>query len=239
MRVSLVVAFLALGSFLLSSCNQVLAITQNPTSTSATLDDVSDFKIDPGALEVGDSLISPASSLYFLKALRERIESLMSGSPQVLAQRDLEFSVRRLREVKSLIEEKREDLIETTLERYKNHLNILKGVPNGDEGLAVALTLYYQTSNPAAKRSIRASISAVIRYNEELMNNLQNDILKKQLSDNVSLRQIAACQFLAKETALSDLNQTEKVLLQEEAGRCMKSVEKNFQPQLQQIKESI
>ena len=71
------------------------------------------------------------------------------------------------------------------------------------------------------------------------MNNLQNDILKKQLSDNVSLRQIAACQFLAKETALSDLNQTEKVLLQEEAGRCMKSVEKNFQPQLQQIKESI
>lgn len=249
MRVSFVLAFLALASALILSCETVLAA--NTTATpAATVEDLEDFKIDPGALEVGDSLISPGSSLYFLKALRERIEFMISTTPQVKAQRELEFSVRRLREVKSLIEERREDLIETTLERYKNHLNSLKGISGRDEGLAVALgesiarhtyilqTLYYQTSNQAAKRSIRASIGSVIRYNNNLIGSLEQDVLRKQFIDNVSLRQIAACQFLSKEVSSADLNQTEKVLLKEEADKCLESVEQNFQPQLQQIKDS-
>lgn len=240
------ISVLALISTFLIFSPQVFASTSTMSASPSAMQ-LPVSRIDPGALEVGDSLISPASSLYFLKALRERIELAMSSNTQMQSQRQLEFTVRRLREVKSLIEERREDLIPETLERYKDSLNQLNGISKNDEGLQEALgesiarhayilqTLYYQTSDPSAKRAIRSAIEAVVNYNTKLLTNLENDLLRQQLTSSVGLRQIAACQFLASQTKASELNDAERVILKDDASKCLADVTKNFQPQLQDI----
>lgn len=194
--------------------------------------------IDPGALEVGDALISPASSLYFLKALRERIELLFSNSPEVKAHRQLEFSVRRLREVKSLIKEDRQDLIESTLERYKDEVKQLSPLSARNEGLRVTLgesvarhlfvlqTLYLQINDKDAKRAVRATIEELIDFNKKLFSEMEDQSFKEQLWEKTALREEAACQFLAGEVNSADLNEPERQILKEYVTNCQKDSSK-------------
>lgn len=217
-------------------------------SVSAKLDEVFKTLVDPGALEVGDSLVSPSSPLFFLKALREKIELYFVPNHLVQSQRELEFAVRRLREVKTLIEENREDLIEVTLQKYRNHLDQVNKVGGGTAGLRVDLgssaarhmyilqSLYYNTSNEAAKRAIRTSIGRILEYNWLLLENEKLPIAEyDQLVENVALRQIAGCQFLNEESNNTSINQSERAILKEYVQDCRTKAAKHLLNQINQI----
>ncbi len=217
-------------------------------SVSAKLTEVFKTLVDPGALEVGDSLVSPSSPLFFLKALREKVELYFAPNHLVSAQRELEFAVRRLREVKTLIEEDRQDLIEVTLQKYRNHLDKVNKVGGGTEGLRVDLgtsaarhmyvlqSLYYNTNDETAQRAIRTSIERILEYNWLLLENPElTEEEYDQLVQKVALRQLAGCQFLNEESKNTSMNQAEQQALQEYVKDCKAKAAKYFSNQINSI----
>ena len=77
MKITVVLAAFAFSlSVFLSGCNQTYAVFSIP---SATLEQLTSGLPDPGAVEIGDSLITPVSPLYFLKAIREKIELALAS----------------------------------------------------------------------------------------------------------------------------------------------------------------
>ncbi len=176
--------------------------------------------------DIGSSKISPASSFYFLKTIRENIEMKFAGTQRVKLIRQLEFATRRLREVKSLVGNKSEDLIVPTMERYWYHIQSLpdKNLQDQDfstritENLAIHLEtlerVYNQllnehssSSSKRAKMAIRATINRLVG--------------RADLPRNARL---PACIFLTKEASSSALNETERQILKERAGNCFKNL---------------
>ncbi len=208
MRVTIVLAVLTFSFVLLGSCGNVLAVN------------------DIGAVYIGESSIHPASPFYFLKAIREKIELALAGSNKVKAQRQLEFSQRRLREVNALVKNKRQDLIDSTLERYKAALSETENLVSQDEDLKIKVgeavarhldvlqRIYDQVGNPRAKQAIRAAIERDEKYNRPM-----------------------ACRFLAKEATASGLTETEKVFLGQKVQSCQKNLQENFKDELMELRQ--
>lgn len=244
--VCLTVIFSTSGSVLAKEQTTNLnELTVEQASDTAKLNDIFKTILDPGALEVGDSLISPSSGLYFLKALRERIELYFSDTNQVKTQRELEFSVRRIREAKTLIDEKREDLIEVTLQKYRNHLDAVQKLSNGGRGMNVNVgasvarhmyvlqSLYYNINDLAAKRAVRTSIQRVLEHNWDLLNSKELALVEKTaLSEQIALRQIAGCKFLSDETNNTAFNESEREILKEYVEGCKTKIKENFTDQI-------
>lgn len=213
MRSTWILAILTLSFIFLSGCS--LALAQDN---------------DVGAVDIGESSISPDSTLYFLKAIREKIELALAGSSEIKAQRQLEFATRRLREVNALVKNKRQDLIDSTLERYKSALSETENLVSQNNDLKIKVgeavarhldvlqRVYDQVGNPRAKQAIRA---AILRAEEH------NRLLLQKLDISSQKRQSLACRFLAKEASGSGLTDTEKVYLGQKAKDC----QKNIQPQ--------
>ncbi|MFH1536265.1 MAG: DUF5667 domain-containing protein [Patescibacteria group bacterium] len=163
--------------------------------------------------DIGSSRINPSSPLYFLKGVREILELKFAGTTKVRALRQLEFATRRIREVKSLGNTSRQDLIEPTLERYAWHLQELKGIVHPkdiamvnkvNEQITFQLNalqeVFKVASDPKAKRSIRLAVF--------------------RISEKFAASRPAACNFLSKEASSSALNEVEKVVLKERTDKC-------------------
>ena len=238
MRVTIVLAILAFSFAFFTPCNSVLA--QEDLTANLTLNDA-------GAVDIGESSIHPASPLYFLKAIREKIELALAGTKGVKAQRQLEFSQRRLREIKALVVHKRQDLIDSTLERYKAALSETENLVSQDEDLkmqtgeAVARHLdvlqrvYDQVGNPRAKQAIRAAILRAEEHNRLLLQKLDLT-LQQKLIKKTAQQQALACRFLEKEASGSGLNDTEKVYLGQKIKDCQKNMQENLKDELMEIK---
>lgn len=165
--------------------------------------------------DIGQSKIHPAHPLYFLKTIRERMEMYFAQTPRVKMIRQLEFATRRIREVKSLIPKKREDLIEPTLERYWSHMNTVLQYKPSPEELTVLLNqtislhlnvfenIYIKIGDKRARMSIRTAIFRVLD-NSDITGNARID----------------GCKFLSKEASSSALNEVEREILQERAEKC-------------------
>lgn len=177
--------------------------------------------------------ISPASPLYFLKSVREILEIKLAGTTYVRAIRELEFSTRRIREVKSLTSTPNEDLIEPTLERYWAHLRELKGLLNlKDENMAdqVANTVtshmdilqrtYSQVTNSSAKRSIRVAIYRLSEWEGELSDKFV--LLKSPLAQRVVNSKFLGCNLLSKEASSSALNEIERAVYLGRVQKCLR-----------------
>lgn len=186
--------------------------------------------------DIGQSIIHPAHPLYFLKTIREIIEMKLAGTAHVRGLRHFEFSTRRIREVKSLISQKRPDLIPPNLEKYWSSLNQMMGLLNfKDQALANQVidgiishlrTLqraYHQTNHPQAKMAIRTTVNRVSEWNVKLWDRLTLDD-KMKLSQRLMTSQMIACSFLAKEASSSSLNEVEQVVLSERAQKCQQSL---------------
>lgn len=222
MRITWILAILTFSFVFLSGCSLAFAHDEDLTN-ELTLDEV-------GVVDIGESSISPDSTLYFLKALREKIELALAGNKEVKAQRQLEFATRRLREVNALVRNKRQDLIDSTLERYKSALSETENLASQNNDLKIKVgeavarhldvlqRVYDQVGNPRAKQAIRA---AILRAEEH------NRLLLQKLDISSQKRQSLACRFLAKEASGSGLTDTEKVYLGQKAKDC----QKNIQPQ--------
>lgn len=242
MRATWILAILTFSFVFLSGCNLALAQTQEEDLTAGlTLNEA-------GAVDMGESLIHPASPLYFLKAIREKIEFALAGTKETKAQRQLEFSQRRLREVNALVKQKRQDLIDSTLERYKAALSETENLVAQNEDLkmkvgeAVARHLdvmqrvYDQVGNPRAKQAIRAAILRAEEHNILLLQKL--DLISQQkLIRKTARQQALACRFLAKEASGSGLTDTEKVYLGQKVKDCQKNIQENLKDELIELRD--
>lgn len=219
MRITIVLASLALlsGIFLIP-CSSVLALS---------VDQIDNY--------VGKSIIHPAHPLYFLKAVRENIELKFSANPKQKFIRKIEFLVRRIREVKSLIYYQRQDLIDPTLEKYTTILDEIEGMDTQKRDqvnmaqdevsnhLLILIKLYPQLEDDRAKISFRRTISKIGEWNINLSQRLNiggyTDLAEKQIKLNSP-----ACEFLKKEASSSALNDVERLVFSERAGKCFKSL---------------
>lgn len=184
---------------------------------------------------LGQSQIHPAHSLYFLKTVREILELKFAGTDRIKSLRRMEFSTRRIREVKALVNVQKEELIAPTLEKYGALLKDIIGTTNITEkelstqlGESIdnhlnALYLVYETvSNPDAKRSIRLTVHRLADLNSEF---IERALEHEQMINVVNLRrarQTMVCEFLQREASSSTLNQVEQGVYLKRASSCYK-----------------
>lgn len=183
---------------------------------------------------IGQSRITPASPLYFLKSIREALELRFLGVTDTKATKELEFATRRIREVKGLVKTSHQDLIEPTLVRYLFHLQELKGMVNirdevtvekvtgqVNEHMSALLAVYNQVSDTRARMSIRSTVYRVFLLDQELIDKL-TELSKPHLTDKINRYKKQSCTFLAKEASSSALNEVESKVLKDRAVLCFK-----------------
>lgn len=181
------------------------------------------------AESIGQSVIYPSTPWYFLKTVREIIEFKLSTTQETKVIRQFEFANRRIREVNSLVNYRKEEWIPPTLERYYATVTPLKGWAGAAEKtwigdrlaghLFLLADLHSQVENPQAKRAIRV---AVTRLTVEL-DLLAKELIEPQLSQihaKITPAKIYGCNFLVKEATSSALTQAERVLLTSQAREC-------------------
>lgn len=224
----------------LSSCNSTFA---------QTTDDLILNVATPGVVEVGKSVIPPTSPLYFLKTIRERMEVMFAGNSEVRLNRELEFSIRRIREVISLMTAQKPDLIPITLERYNGHIKQADGAAGSDEGLKIRIAgelarhldvlqrAYDTVGNPRAKMAILTAIERIESHNRGLMETLTPENQQK-LVKSISDRQAFACRLLIRESSGSGLNDTELAVLKQKANECRDGVSKYLKDELKEQRKS-
>lgn len=182
--------------------------------------------------DLGQSQITPASPLYFLKSIREALELKFAGTTHIRAIRELEFATRRIREVKSLAATTRQDLIEPTLYQYLFHLGKfinIADLKDPDFATEVSRTVaaqmnalqavYGHVSNHRALMSIRAIINSVSKLDLKLIDRFK--VAEKPLqASQISASHLSACNFLSKEASSSALNEVEKSVFSDRAKVC-------------------
>ena len=246
MRITIVLAILTLSLALIDPCGIVFAATSTG-SADINLNDLGSLD-SAGAVDIGYSLIAPNSPLYFLKAIREKIETQLASSREAKAITRIEFAQRRLREVNALVKNQRSDFIPPTLERYKEYLQEAGGLALYDEDLSVRVgeavsrhldvlqRVYDQVGNPRAKAAIRAAIEKAEEHNRILIGKL--DLThQQQLIGKVAVRQALVCRFFQREASSSALNDTEREFMKQKVGLCKDSVNKNLKDELMDIKQ--
>ncbi len=173
--------------------------------------------------DIGQSKIYPTHPLYFLKSVKEILELKFAPTSEIKALRYLEFSQRRIKEVRSLVEAKRADLIAPTLERYIFNLQKVMGLMDFKDEVKVrqlaeiisihvqALDhLYSQIESEPGKRAVRTTMFK--------LSELDNP------PKNLSKFQGRICDFLVKEASGSALNEVEIVVLKERATLCFQGL---------------
>ncbi len=194
------------------------------------------YPVHAQASDLGQSQITPASPLYFLKSVREILELKFAGTARVKSIRELEFATRRIREVNSLVNTSRQDLIEPTLYQYLFHMGEFVGQANlKDPDFAAEAsntvswqmtdlqTVYSRATNKRALMSIRATINNLSKLELKLTErlNLEGRALPAQ---EISVSRLSACNFLSKEASSSALNEVEKEVFAKRANDCLKGL---------------
>lgn len=179
------------------------------------------YPVSAQQYDIGYSRISPASSFYSLKVVREYIELKLALTSRVKMLREMEFAIRRLREVSTLVKIN-QDLIQPTLESYYASLKTLpeSNLDNTEIAamirnnlvihLQVLRHIYDLVSNLKAKMAIRTAMNRII-----------------QRQDVPSFAKMPVCNFFIKEASSSALNQTEQVVLLERANKCFNDLGSN------------
>lgn len=163
--------------------------------------------------DIGYSRIHPASPLYFLKGVREKLELHFAQTYRVKVFRQLEFATRRLRESRTLLATDQE-LIQPTLERYIAHLNSFSDRHQQEDfskiqdnlgfHVKVLQQIYDAASNLKAKMAIRSAMNRII-----------------QRADVPNDAKALVCDLFLKEASSSALNQTEQMVLLERGRKCL------------------
>ena len=224
MRISIVLAVIISSAFLFSSC----------AGSVFAQDDLVGSAIDPGGVEIGKSLIHPATPFYFLKTIRENVESLLNNSQEAKVIREVEFSYRRLREIRSLIDKNRHDLVPSALENYQKHIENAKNEAASSEELQLKIgealarqidvlqRVYDQVQNPKAKEAIFSTLQRSQDHTHELLQKLTSNY-KKQLIQFSAPRLAFSCKFLTREASSSALSPEQKKNIRGEIELCQKN----------------
>jgi hypothetical protein len=191
----------------------------------------------PPIERIGQSQIHPASPLYFLKAVREILEIKFAGTDRIRSLRKMEFSTRRIREVKALVATKREELIAPTLEKYGALLREIIGTINlSDKTLALNLgenidnhlesliSLYQDSEDPQAKRAIRLAVYRLSQLDLEFIERVSKMEAMVDIANLRKIRALRGCEFLQKEASSSALNEVEKGVYYDRAQDCFQAL---------------
>ncbi len=188
----------------------ILALTF--TSTTLGIESTPSAETHPGAVEVGQALIAPNSSLYPLKKLKEKVELSLTFTTQGKVIRHLEFAQRRLREVNTLLKVQRQDLVSATLADYRfsieqslNHSTPDLKVTVGEalsRHLDVLQRIYDGVGSQQAKKAILQSIESVQNHHRSLLTTL-DPTHQALLQQKIKVRASFACNFLARESTSS------------------------------------
>ncbi|MDD5416304.1 MAG: DUF5667 domain-containing protein [Candidatus Daviesbacteria bacterium] len=183
--------------------------------------------------DIGQSQITPASPLYFLKSVREILELKFAGTTHVRAIREFEFATRRIREAKGLVKTSRQDLIEPTLYRYLFHLEEFIGIANFKDPdfasqvsknitgqMNVLQAVYNHVSDKRALMSIRATINSLSKWDLKLIDKL-GLAEKPLLAEQIAVSRLSACNFLSHEASSSALNEVERAVFSERTKQCL------------------
>ena len=196
------------------------------------------FMIQPvfAADDIGQSRISPASPLYFLKSVREILELKFAPTIHIRSLRELEFANRRVREVNSLVNSPHEDLIQPTLEKYWSGLGQLIGISdlrdeNQAEQVSRSISLHMsllqkvfsQVSDSKAQRSIRSTVFRLSEWDNRLISKL-NTGKHFTFAQEIENSKISGCRFLTREASSSAFNDIERVVTIERAKKCFKDL---------------
>lgn len=183
------------------------------------------------ATQVGFSQISPASPLYFLKAVRENFEWRLAKKKGEQVSRQLEFAQRRLREINSLLGGKDESFIAPTANRYQAQMDKASSISGDSDDLQLVLTdylsrhllvledQYSRTSDRLGQVFLRATIEKDQELSQKLIDKAGGDY-KDRLTITLSQSQYLTCQFFIKEASLSALNEVEREDLSQRAQNC-------------------
>lgn len=182
---------------------------------------------------IGQSQINPASPLYFLKAVKEIIELKFAATPNTKTLRQIEFTTRRIREIKSLLATTRQDLIEPTVYIYLSEMQNLIGQINfSDRSLAsqvidtaslhmnILQTIYHQVSNPRASMSVRVVVNRLSQWDQQVIDRLDSGA-QSSLIAKITISKLSGCNFLSKEASSAALNEVERLVLSERAQKCL------------------
>lgn len=234
----LAILFISLVTFSFSG-STVLAQTSVGDLTSSIT--------DPGAVNIGESLIYPGTPLYFLKSVVEKVEMKLASTNSAKAVRQLEFAQRRLREVNSLVKNKQQDFIPSALEQYKLALNQALKFANGNQDLEpkigedvsrhldVLERVYDQVGNPRAKIAIKTAMEKAVELDRDLLGKLNLEHQQALISATAT-RQAFACKFFAREATSSALNEVEKEELGQQIKACEQSVKTDLKDELEETK---
>lgn len=216
MRISLIfISTALLGFIFLGFCQNALAKEITPIATE-------EAKLS----YLGKSLIHPAQPLYFLKRIREILELKFAPTSEIQAIRYLEFSQRRIREVRSLKEAGRPDLIPPALEHYLFNLQKATALTDFKNEAKVrqledAVSLHLKVLGGISQRSVRTTIFKLSEWNRDFQARLTPEI-RDALYDDLSKLQGKICDFLIKEASNSGLNEVEIAVYQERAEACLR-----------------
>jgi hypothetical protein len=233
MRITIVIAILGIYSAFALPCGfEAFAQSGTPSATVQ----------NPGSVEIGQAIIPPNSPIYFLKMIRENLELKFSkpNSDTEKVIQYMEFAQRRLREVKTLIVKNHQDLIEPTVQKYRNNLEIAGRVSPDNSivmselsairarHLDVLMRLYDETGDPNGKRLMRATIIDISEDNASVLDKLKGreplEERVQELEPQIKIRQLPACQFMVREASSSALNQTEQFVMHQKAVDCLKTL---------------
>lgn len=186
----------------------------------------------PDPIKIGQAQLDPSSPFYFLKTIREGIELKFSTTPRIKLIRYFEFSVRRLREVEALILKDKQQWIEPVLVSYRQDVDTLYDLVSEDTDIWVAdrlgeqlnwlISRYDKLKDPRAQLAARASIEKLVKHNSRMLADPKID--QGQLIGKIALDQSLGCLFLIKEATDSALTQAERVLIGDDAGKCLEDI---------------
>lgn len=225
MRISIVLTLSVVSLAYFSAYQSIFAQSATPSA-----------KMEIGKVEIGQSVISPHTPLYALKTVKESFEMFLSQTSNVYQARQLEFSIRRLREINTLIAQKREDLTPNLIEHYlqqiQNYLHIegdtletrIKKSAETSRQMEVLYNLYNKSQNLDARRVIRWAIIRLEEENRLLIEEIKGSNL--EVSDKLNLSQTLICEFLDKESKSQELNQSQQVITAEYVTNCFNTLSK-------------
>lgn len=179
---------------------------------------------------IGSSRLSPENPLYFLKAVREKLEIQFAGTEKVRILKRLEFAERRLKEVNSLIAVHREDLIAPNMEKFLLELTLIKPakdkyiipttVSNSLGYYMQALVGFYNSlTDPKAKLGVRSTIYRLMDLIQFYYGNMTPE-LASQIFPLQETKFLAGCNLLAREALSQNLSESERQILKERGAKC-------------------
>lgn len=179
-----------------------------------------------------DAMVYPGTLLYPMKILMEELEKKVAFRKDTKREKQLQLMDRRIAEVYQLMKRNDEELIDSTLERYKSLYAGVQSLTGNNtksqkllvqETLLQIKTMQFLLTEVQTKTGRRAIISLLDSFQRNMWQLVAetSDPQEKQSLTKIMLADLTTvCQLLDQESRLSIWNQTEQSFLYDQGSKC-------------------